>query len=251
MESIFIDQATLNGTRPNSPSGVKPAHGVVTKLPATVRDAFALNWQHCGPQFCNCAHNRRTSRRFLQQNGVYSGHVSGVFCSSCYADGHEAETDAIEGLCKVWTQPGRAGRKGILLDAGPSGNDVGGGGHQGDDNGDGDGGGRGEPTGRRAEDSNHIMTDITTDKAAETECVEEFLQRAKFWKSIAIWLPFRPLRDSVPGPCEEEPNLGPLSSVSPRLAPTTTPKPGPWKQRREPQSSGAGCGGPRSERRAG
>jgi hypothetical protein len=30
---------------------------VVTKLLATVRDAFALNWQHCGPQFCN----RRTS----------------------------------------------------------------------------------------------------------------------------------------------------------------------------------------------
>jgi hypothetical protein len=26
---------------------------VVTKLLATVRDAFALNWQHCGPQFCN------------------------------------------------------------------------------------------------------------------------------------------------------------------------------------------------------
>ena len=25
LESIFIDQATLNGTRPNSPSGVKPA----------------------------------------------------------------------------------------------------------------------------------------------------------------------------------------------------------------------------------
>ena len=65
-------------------------------------------------------------KRFLQQNGVYSGHVSGVFCNSCYADGHEAETDEIEGLCKVWTQPGRAGRKGILLDAGPSGNDVGG-----------------------------------------------------------------------------------------------------------------------------
>ena len=37
-----------------------------------------------------------------------------------------------------------------------------------------------------------------TDKAAETECVEEFLQRAKFWRSIAVWLPFR---DSVPGPC--------------------------------------------------
>jgi hypothetical protein len=101
---------------------VNNLRGVVTKLLATVRDAFALNWQHCGPQFCN----RRTSKRFLQQNGVYSGHVSGVFCNSCYADGHEAETDAIEGLCKVWTQPGRAGRKGILLDAGPSGNDVGG-----------------------------------------------------------------------------------------------------------------------------
>jgi hypothetical protein len=26
LESIFIDQATLNGKRPNSPSGVKPAH---------------------------------------------------------------------------------------------------------------------------------------------------------------------------------------------------------------------------------
>jgi hypothetical protein len=25
LESIFIDQATLNGTRPNSPAGVKPA----------------------------------------------------------------------------------------------------------------------------------------------------------------------------------------------------------------------------------
>jgi hypothetical protein len=63
----------------------------------------------------------------LQQNGVYSGHVSGVFCNSCLLlMGHEAETDAIEGLCKVWTQPGRAGRKDILLDAGPSGNDVGG-----------------------------------------------------------------------------------------------------------------------------
>ena len=40
-----------------------------------------------------------------------------------------------------------------------------------------------------------------TDAAAETECVEEFLQRAKFWRSIAVWLPFR---DSVPGSCEEE-----------------------------------------------
>jgi hypothetical protein len=48
------------------------------------------------------------------------------------------------------------------------------------------------------------MTDIMTDKAAETECVEEFLQRAKFCRSIANWMPFRPLRDSVPGPCEEE-----------------------------------------------
>jgi hypothetical protein len=33
--------------------------------------------------------------------------------------------------------------------------------------------------------------------------------------------------------------------VSPRLAPPTTLKPGPSEQRREPQSSGAGCGGPR------
>ena len=29
MESIFIDQAALNGTRPNSPSGVKPARPLV------------------------------------------------------------------------------------------------------------------------------------------------------------------------------------------------------------------------------
>ena len=29
LESIFIDQATLNGTRPNSPSGVKPARPLV------------------------------------------------------------------------------------------------------------------------------------------------------------------------------------------------------------------------------
>ncbi len=28
LESIFIDQATLNGTRPNSPSGVKPARDI-------------------------------------------------------------------------------------------------------------------------------------------------------------------------------------------------------------------------------
>ena len=37
----------------------------------------------------------------------------------------------------------------------------------------------------------------------------------------------------------------------PGVAPPTTLKPSPCKQRREPQSSGAGCGGPRSERRAG
>jgi hypothetical protein len=29
LENIFIDQATLNGTRPNSPSGVKPARPLV------------------------------------------------------------------------------------------------------------------------------------------------------------------------------------------------------------------------------
>jgi hypothetical protein len=29
LESIFIDQATLNGTRPNSPSGAKPARPLV------------------------------------------------------------------------------------------------------------------------------------------------------------------------------------------------------------------------------
>ncbi len=104
---------------------VNNLRGVVTKLPATVRDAFALNWQHCGAQFCN----RRTSRAFFATKRRLLRtriRISGVFCNSCYADGHEAETDAIEGLCKVWTQPGRAGRKGILLDAGPSGNDVGG-----------------------------------------------------------------------------------------------------------------------------
>ncbi len=39
LESIFIDQATLNGTRPNSPSGVKPARPLVgpTHWVATLR----------------------------------------------------------------------------------------------------------------------------------------------------------------------------------------------------------------------
>ena len=45
---------------------------VATKLTATVRDASALKSQHESVQF----RNRRTLRRFLQQNGVYSGHVS-------------------------------------------------------------------------------------------------------------------------------------------------------------------------------
>ena len=93
---------------------------VVTKLLATVRDAFALNWQHCGPQFCN----RRTSgaifatkRRLLRTRII----ISGVFCNSFYADGDESEQGAIEGLCKVWTQPGRARHTGILSDVDPSG----------------------------------------------------------------------------------------------------------------------------------
>ncbi len=29
LESVFFDQATLNGTRPNSPAGVKPARPLV------------------------------------------------------------------------------------------------------------------------------------------------------------------------------------------------------------------------------
>jgi hypothetical protein len=64
--------------------------------------------------------------RFLQRN---SGHVSQIrafFATAVNADGAEAETDAIEELCRVWTQPERAGRTGILFDAGPSGNYVGG-----------------------------------------------------------------------------------------------------------------------------
>ncbi len=45
MESIFIDQATLNGTRPNSPSGVKPARplgagGKIGELPFKLRDSL-------------------------------------------------------------------------------------------------------------------------------------------------------------------------------------------------------------------
>ena len=93
---------------------------VVTKLLATGRDAFALNWQHCGPQFCN----RRTSvasfatkRRLLRTRII----ISGVFCNSFYADGDESEQDAIEKLCSVWTQPGRARHTGILSDVDPSG----------------------------------------------------------------------------------------------------------------------------------
>jgi hypothetical protein len=93
---------------------------VVTKLLATVRDAFALNWQQCGPQFCN----RRTlgaifatKRRLLRTRII----ISGVFCNSFYADGDESEQGAIEGLCSVWTQPGRASHTGILSDVDPSG----------------------------------------------------------------------------------------------------------------------------------
>jgi hypothetical protein len=93
---------------------------VVTKLLATVRDAFALNWQQCGPQFCN----RRTlgaifatKRRLLRTRII----ISGVFCNSFYADGDESEQDAIEKLCSGWTQPGRARHTGILSDVDPSG----------------------------------------------------------------------------------------------------------------------------------
>ena len=42
-----------------------------------------------------------------------------------------------------------------------------------------------------------------TDEAAETECVEEFLQRAEFWRSIAAWLR-NSSTNPVPGACEEE-----------------------------------------------
>jgi len=95
---------------------------VVTELTATVRDALGPNPQHCGVHFCN----RRTSRAFFATKLLTRITNSSVFCNSCYADGAEAETDAIEELCQVWTQPERAGRKGILFDAGPSGNYVGG-----------------------------------------------------------------------------------------------------------------------------
>ena len=51
---------------------VNNLRGVVTKLLATVRDAFARNWQHCGPQFCTGG----LRLRVLQRNGDYFGHVS-------------------------------------------------------------------------------------------------------------------------------------------------------------------------------
>jgi hypothetical protein len=47
--------------------------------------------------------------------------ISGVFCNRFYADGDESEQGAIEGLCKVWTQPGRASHTGILSAVDPSG----------------------------------------------------------------------------------------------------------------------------------
>ena len=55
---------------------------VAAKLTATVRDASALKSQHESVQF----RNRRTLRRFLQQNGVYSGHVSQLraFCATAF-----------------------------------------------------------------------------------------------------------------------------------------------------------------------
>jgi hypothetical protein len=58
-----------------------------------------------------------TKRRLLRTRII----ISGVFCNSFYADGDESEQDAIEGLCKVWTQPGRARHTGILSDVDPSG----------------------------------------------------------------------------------------------------------------------------------
>jgi hypothetical protein len=58
-----------------------------------------------------------TKRRLLRTRII----ISGVFCNSFYADGDESEQGAIEGLCKVWTQPGRARHTGILSDVDPSG----------------------------------------------------------------------------------------------------------------------------------
>jgi hypothetical protein len=94
---------------------------VVTKLLATVRDAFALNWQHCGTSilqqadfggdFCNeTAFTPDTYPNF----GLF-------FCNRFYADGDESEQGAIAGLCSVWTQPGRASHTGILSDVDPLG----------------------------------------------------------------------------------------------------------------------------------
>jgi len=58
-----------------------------------------------------------TKRRLLRTRII----ISGVFCNSFYADGDESEQDAIEKLCSVWTQPGRASHTGILSDVDPSG----------------------------------------------------------------------------------------------------------------------------------
>ena len=55
---------------------------VVTKLLATVRDAFALNWQHCGPQFWASVASFATKRRLPRTRII----ISGVFCNSLYAD---------------------------------------------------------------------------------------------------------------------------------------------------------------------
>ena len=50
LESIFIDQATLNGTRPNSPSGVKPARPLVGRY-------FMVQFRECQwvqlPRICS------------------------------------------------------------------------------------------------------------------------------------------------------------------------------------------------------
>jgi hypothetical protein len=61
-----------------------------------------------------------TKRRLLRTRII----ISGVFCNSFYADGDESEQDAIEKLCSVWTQPGRARHTGILSDVDPSGISV-------------------------------------------------------------------------------------------------------------------------------
>ncbi len=47
LESIFIDQATLNGTRPNSPAGVKPARPLRERCSASVDPRLRLSVDRC------------------------------------------------------------------------------------------------------------------------------------------------------------------------------------------------------------